>query len=38
MHHTRNCLHRIFHACNDIYADASFLTCLSGMFFHFKVK
>lgn len=31
-------VHRFFDDGHDLHADASILTFLSGMFFHFKVK
>lgn len=31
-------IRRFLDADNDLHADASILTFLSGMFFHFKVK
>ena len=31
-------VHRFLDADNDLHADATILTFLSGMFFHFKVK
>ena len=31
-------VHRLFDDGHDLHADASILTFLSGMFFHFKVQ
>ena len=38
-HYNISCgVHRFFDDGHDLHADASILTFLSGMFFHFKVQ